>query len=70
MEIRRIRNGATLLWSPSSWQGMDSVSIDYAVWYGGMAGVNLVREFYPGVVRHYRHKGEAKALSASTAPGE
>jgi len=30
--------------------------VNYAIWYGGLAGVNLVREFYPSLVRHYKSK--------------
>ena len=48
-----------LLWSPSSWQGWNNVAVNYAVWYGGLAGVNLVREFYPSLVRHYKSKRQA-----------
>jgi hypothetical protein len=45
-----------LAWSPASWQGWDSVAVNYAVWYGAVAGINLVREFYPSLVRHYKSK--------------
>lgn len=48
-----------LLWSPSSWQGWNNVAVNYAVWYGGLAGVNFVREFYPSLVRHYKSKRQA-----------
>jgi hypothetical protein len=51
--------GATipLKWSPASWQGWNNVGINYAIWYGGVAGVNFVREFYPTLVRYYKNKG-------------
>jgi hypothetical protein len=49
-------SGIQLAWSPSSWQGWDNVGLNYLIWYGQVAGVNLVREFYPSVVRHYRKK--------------
>jgi hypothetical protein len=54
--------GATipLLWSPGSWQGWKNVALNYAVWYGGLAGVNFVREFYPSLVRHYKSKHQAE----------
>jgi hypothetical protein len=45
-----------LAWSPASWQGWNNVGVNYAIWYGGLAGVNLVREFYPSLVRHYKSK--------------
>jgi hypothetical protein len=50
--------GATipLAWSPGSWQGWNNVAVNYAIWYGGLAGVNLVREFYPSLVHHYKSK--------------
>ena len=50
--------GATipLVWSPATWQGWNNVAVNYAIWYGGLAGVNLVREFYPSLVRHYKSK--------------
>lgn len=45
-----------LLWSPASWQGWNNVAVNYAIWYGGLAGINFVREFYPSLVRHYKSK--------------
>ena len=45
-----------LAWSPASWQGWNNVGVNYAIWYGGLAGINLVREFYPSLVRHYKSK--------------
>jgi hypothetical protein len=41
-------------WSPASWQGADNVAISAALTYAGTAGVNLAREFVPGIVRHFR----------------
>ena len=52
--------GIPLLWSPPSWQGWDNVAINYLIWYGTRSGVNLIREFYPSVVRHYRDKKNSK----------
>lgn len=51
--------GATipLKWSPTSWQGWNNVGINYAIWYGGLVGVNFVREFYPSLVQYYKNKG-------------
>jgi hypothetical protein len=49
-----------LAWSPGSWQGWDNVAVNYAIWYGAVAGINLVREFYPSLVRHYKSKRPGK----------
>jgi len=49
-----------LEWSPRSWQGWNNVGVNYAIWYGGLAGVNVVREFYPSLVRHYKSKHQAE----------
>jgi hypothetical protein len=49
-------SGAQLAWSPGSWQGWDDVGINNLIWYGQAAGVNLVKEFYPSMVRHFRLK--------------
>jgi hypothetical protein len=49
-------SGIQLAWSPSSWQGWNNVGLNYAIWYGEVAGVNLVREFYPSVARYFRNK--------------
>jgi hypothetical protein len=49
-------SGAQLAWQPGSWQGWNNVGINYLIWYGQMAGLNLVKEFYPSVARHYRNK--------------
>jgi hypothetical protein len=43
-----------LLWSPRSWQGWDSVGINFLTWYAPQAGQNLGREFYRTWVSHYR----------------
>ena len=53
-------SGIQLAWSPHSWQGWDSVGINYLIWYGQMAGVNLAREFYPSIAQHFRNKNKAK----------
>ena len=45
-----------LVWSPASWQGLNNVGLNYLIWYGQAAGVNLVREFHPTVVRIFRAK--------------
>ena len=49
-------SGVQLAWSPSTWQGWDDVGINYLIWYGQVAGVNLVKEFYPTMVRHFQLK--------------
>ena len=49
-------SGIPLAWSPASWQGWDNAGLNYLIWYGQVAGVNLVREFYPTLVRHFRAK--------------
>ena len=58
-------SGIQLAWSPPSWQGWNNVGLNYAIWYGETAGVNLVKEFYPSLVRYYRSK---RASTGSKAP--
>jgi hypothetical protein len=53
-------SGVQLAWSPGSWQGWDDVGINYLIWYGQAAGVNLVKEFYPSMARHFRLKQNQK----------
>jgi hypothetical protein len=60
--------GIPLLWSPPSWQGWNNVAVNYAIWYGGLAGVNLVREFYPSLVRHHLKKLQRSSSFANSAP--
>ncbi len=45
-----------LAWAPPSWQGWNNVGLNYLIWYGQVAGINLAREFYPTVVRRFRGK--------------
>ena len=59
--------GIPQLWAPSSWQGWNRVGINYSLWYGGLAGVNLVREFFPGMVQRSRLKHGGNT-SPSTLP--
>jgi len=59
--------GIPLLWSPASWQGWNNVAVNYAIWYGGLAGVNLVREFYPSLVRHHLKKAQRSSSSINSA---
>ncbi len=47
-------SGIQLAWQPRSWQGWDDVAINYSIWYGTVAGVNLFREFYPSFVKKFR----------------
>jgi hypothetical protein len=49
-----------LMWSPASWQGWNNISLNYSLWYGTLAGINFVREFYPNIVGHYRSKQRGK----------
>jgi hypothetical protein len=57
-----------LLWSPPSWQGWNNVGVNYAVWYGYTAGLNLVREFYPSVVGFYKRKHTSQTPAKTAAP--
>ena len=41
-------------WSPPSWQGSGNVAVSAGLTYAGTAGFNLVREFIPDIVRHFR----------------
>ena len=36
-------SGIQLAWSPSSWQGWNNVGINYLIWYGQTAGINLAK---------------------------
>lgn len=51
-----------LLWSPRSWQGMSNVAVNYYLWYAGLAGTNLIREFLPDMIRSQRLKHDKKSL--------
>jgi hypothetical protein len=44
----------SLAWAPPSWQGADNAAINFGLSYAGTAGLNLAREFVPGIVRHFR----------------
>ena len=55
-----------LQWSPPSWQGWESVGLNYLIWYSESAGVNFVREFYPSVIRYYRNKSRSKATAGNS----
>ena len=55
-----------LLWSPPSWQGWNRVAVSYSLWYGGLAGVNLVREFLPGLIHKARLKHDSKTMPSSS----
>jgi len=54
-----------LMWSPASWQGWNNVAINYSLWYGTLAGINFVREFYPNIVGYYRNRQWSKANTPS-----
>lgn len=49
-------SGIPLAWSPRSWQGWDNVGLSYLIWYGQVAGVNLLREFYPTLAGRFKGK--------------
>jgi hypothetical protein len=51
----------SLEWSPPSWQGWGNVGVNYLIWYSETAGINLVREFYPSVVRYFKNKSRTHA---------
>ena len=57
-----------LLWSPASWQGWNNIGINYLVWYGETAGLNLVREFYPSVVGFYKRKLASHTTAKASTP--
>jgi len=57
-----------LAWSPPSWQGWNNVGLNYLIWYGQVAGVNLVKEFYPSVIRYYRGRHASHAPKAPVTP--
>lgn len=56
-----------LLWSPPSWQGWNNVGINYLVWYGETAGLNLVREFYPSVVGFFKRRQASHIAAKASA---
>lgn len=62
--------GIPLMWSPPSWQGWEHAGFNALVWYGGVAGTNLMREFYPTLVRHYRRKHDGSAPAATPSAGK
>ena len=49
-------SGIPLAWGPRSWQGWNNVGLSYLIWYGQVAGTNLVREFYPTIASRFRSK--------------
>jgi hypothetical protein len=61
-------SGVQLAWSPQSWQGWNNVGINYLIWYGQAAGFNLVREFYPSMVRKFRKNHSGSTLNAPASP--
>jgi hypothetical protein len=44
----------SLAWRPPSWQSGGNVARNFMFSYAGTAGINAVREFVPGIVRHFR----------------
>lgn len=44
----------SLTWSPPSWQGADRAARNFGTSYASVAGVNLVREFIPDLIRRLR----------------
>jgi len=49
-------SGIQLAWSPSSWQGWNNVGINYLIWYGQAAGINLAKEISTSLVRRHRNR--------------
>jgi hypothetical protein len=41
----------SLAWAPESWQGADNAAISFGLTYAGIAGLNVAREFVPGILR-------------------
>jgi hypothetical protein len=56
-----------LAWSPRTWQGWENVGINYLIWYGQTAGINLVREFYANIVRYHKNKSRNRPSAANAA---
>ena len=46
--------GIALAWAPPSWQGVDNYALNFGLTYAGIAGLNVAREFVPGIVRRFR----------------
>jgi hypothetical protein len=44
----------SLAWAPPSWHHAGQVGRNFAWSYAGTAGINAVREFMPGIMRHFR----------------
>jgi hypothetical protein len=44
----------SLAWAPSSWQGADNAAANFGLTYAGMAGLNVVREFMPALIKKLR----------------
>jgi hypothetical protein len=56
-----------LAWSPRSWQGWQNIGVNYLIWYGQTAGINLASEFYASFVGYFKNKSHNKAAAANTA---
>ena len=55
-------------WAPPSWQGWSNVLSAAAIWYGQRAGMNFAREFYPDIVRAFKHKKQKGQPKPATPP--
>jgi hypothetical protein len=44
----------SLAWGPQSWHSGGKVARNFLFSYAGSVGINAVREFVPGIVRHFR----------------
>jgi hypothetical protein len=49
-----------LAWSPRSWQGWNNIGINYLIWYGQVAGINLASELYASIAHYYKNKRHNK----------
>jgi hypothetical protein len=55
-----------LAWSPASWQGWDSVGMNFLIFYSQRAGLNFARELMPSIARHFRHRKQPAASPTSS----
>jgi hypothetical protein len=53
-----------LAWSPGSWQGWQNIGVNYLIWYGQVAGINMASELYASIVHYYKNR-QHKAAAAN-----
>ena len=57
-----------LEWSPGHWQGWQNIGVNYLIWYGQVAGINLASELYASLVRYHKNKRYSKNKGHDKTP--